>query len=900
MVCWSKTSCKSPSNSSSLSSSIIKDAFILRDAGLASVAYFYFDFRDTDKQSRYDLLSLVSQLPARSDPCCEMLFRLYVAHDNGEHKPSDDVLMRCLKEMLALLVQSPTYLNVDALDECPNTSGIPSTRARVIELVKELLGLCLPNLHLYITTRPEINIKASLGPLALHSLEALQDCLRASVRRTLNGLPESLDETYERILKQIKRPNRDPAHRLLQCLTVTIRPLRVEELAELLAYDFDSAEEGIPKEFLTSDRVATSGGDASHYHISLGLAHTLLAQACLGTLLSLGDEDGGSNSAERDDNHFTLASYAAQHWVAHARADKALSLVQGGMQRLFDPSKPHLAAFHGLVEHLLIRYPEHVNALDGGRGAALHAASAKNHVEVARLLLERGGDVNIRGDHPGVVRLLLEHGADVNVKDNEDATPLHLASSEGKTEVARLLLDHGADVDAKNKEYMTSLHMASSKQNTGGVVRLLLDHGANVDAEDMLGRSPFQIWPTHSVPGRVISRPALLPYVFAPLSLSTLRSPTPPKTSAAAERTRALILSDKLGRLVVGRGADDLPPVRRSPPSCLVSSEATRGRPGRSRWRRRSPRSAEKMGSTALYSTVLPVSGSAAVLSADSALGLFHGLTTFAQLWHIAGETVYVLCSSIGIQDSSATLRSLFDLNTDLFSSGVCKRIAGSCSTRRGTDINRTLDTLYCVHVPLSSPTLLFIDEAVHLSPPITIFPRTCSSAYQKHTKKDLLSHPLAARLHRCDSPSAVLTVLQDQVQEFEQSRSVDERLTKWLDPTVNVLYAFSAMLGEGVGLVFSPAKVIFAGAGVLLLAANDVREGQDALIDVFERVENFFNRLETYTEVPPTVAMTEIIVKIMVEVLGIFAISDLCPEKYLKKLARRRNSRTRSRGLIN
>ncbi|KAH9165971.1 hypothetical protein EDB89DRAFT_1911005 [Lactarius sanguifluus] len=183
--------------------------------------------------------------------------------------------------------------------------------------------------------------------------------------------------------------------------------------------------------------------------------------------------------------------------------------------------------------------------------------------------------------------------------------------------------------------------------------------------------------------------------------------------------------------------------------------------------------------------------------------------------------------------------------------------------------------------------------------------------AYEKQTKKDLLSHPLAARLNSCGSPAAILAVLQDQVQEFEQSRSVNEGLTKWLDPTVNVLYAFSATLGEGVGLVFSPAKVIFAGAGVLLLvsmfldpiaiahgsdipgpqAAKDVKESRDALVDIFERVENFFKRLETYTEVPLTAAMTEIMMKIMVEVLGILAISTKeirqgRTKKYLKKLA--------------
>jgi hypothetical protein len=73
---------------------------------------------------------------------------------------------------------------------------------------------------------------------------------------------------------------------------------------------------------------------------------------------------------------------------------------------------------------------------------------------------------------------------------------------------------------------------------------------------------------------------------------------------------------------------------------------------------------------------------------------------------------------------------------------------------------------------------------------------------YEKKTKKDLLAHPLAAKLQSCYSITAILTTLQDQVEQFDQRRRGDERLTKWLNPTVNVLYAFSATLGEGVGLV--------------------------------------------------------------------------------------------------
>jgi hypothetical protein len=74
--------------------------------------------------------------------------------------------------------------------------------------------------------------------------------------------------------------------------------------------------------------------------------------------------------------------------------------------------------------------------------------------------------------------------------------------------------------------------------------------------------------------------------------------------------------------------------------------------------------------------------------------------------------------------------------------------------------------------------------------------------AYEKRTKKNLLSHPLAEQLQTCNSPGAILLVLQQQVQDINQSQSGDEMLTKWLDPTVNVLCAFTEALGEGVGLV--------------------------------------------------------------------------------------------------
>ncbi|KAI9430450.1 hypothetical protein H4582DRAFT_2016886 [Lactarius indigo] len=117
---------KPGSGKSVLCSALIQDIMTLRDAGLASMAYFYFDFRDTDKQNRRGfLLSLLSQLSARSDLCCDILHRAYVTHDNGAHKPSDDMLMQCLKETLTLSDDYPIYIIVDGLDECPDTLGCP-------------------------------------------------------------------------------------------------------------------------------------------------------------------------------------------------------------------------------------------------------------------------------------------------------------------------------------------------------------------------------------------------------------------------------------------------------------------------------------------------------------------------------------------------------------------------------------------------------------------------------------------------------------------------------------------------------------------------------------------------------------------------------------------------------
>lgn len=137
------------------------------------MCYFYFDFRDTNKQYWDDLIpSLLTQLSARSGPYCDILSRLYETYDNGGRQPSDHDLAECLKEMLKLPDQRPIYLIIDALDECPD-SGLPSPRQQVLQSMRELVELHLPNLHICVTSRPEIDIRNVLealtsSPVSLH------------------------------------------------------------------------------------------------------------------------------------------------------------------------------------------------------------------------------------------------------------------------------------------------------------------------------------------------------------------------------------------------------------------------------------------------------------------------------------------------------------------------------------------------------------------------------------------------------------------------------------------------------------------------------------------------------------------------------------------------------------
>ena len=367
-------------------------------------------------------------------------------------------------------------------------------------------------------------------------LEVLRHCFPSSVKLFLEELPESLDETYERILREITKPNQGHEHRLMQCLVAAVRPLEVKELAEVLAFDFNV--EGIPKlnpgwrwedqeeavmtacsslviivkdgdsrvvqfshfsvkEFLTANRLAEPIKDVSRYHIRLEAAHAILARACLGVLLRLDDD------IDRDKiENFPLARYAARYWTTHAQTENVLSRIKDGMECLFDADKPHFATwqwiqgpmdtmcpekpelvplhyaasfgFYDLTEHLIAKHPEHVNARYGmeGRMTPMHHAAARGHADICSLLLE--------------------HGADLEGHGYLDQTPLHLASLTGKLEAVRCLLDHGANIDSRMRNGWTPLHRAVSKKRIQ-VVRFLLERGADANARGSAGVTPFQL-----------------------------------------------------------------------------------------------------------------------------------------------------------------------------------------------------------------------------------------------------------------------------------------------------------------------------------------------------------------------------------------------------------------------
>ena len=359
-----------------------------------------------------------------------------------------------------------------------------------------------------------------------------------------------MDETYERILLEIDEEKQVYASRLFQCLAMSIRPLRVEELAEIFAVlptaesspDFDvswrpedpeefiisacstlvtmvNTEDGTivqfshfsVKEYLTSDRIEHTA-PISHFQVLPKPAHTLLPRACLGVLLQL-DYSIDKTKIE----NFPLTRYAAKHWVDHARFEDVSSYIRDGMYRLFDKDKPHLGAWlwvynidHESYNYFYTAHPKQPDAVP-----LYYAAATGLRGLVEYLLDEHPQDLDAEGGgcgtplnvalykgHLDIALFLLEHGANMEKRGVMDQTGLYIASSHGYTEIVRALIDRGADLNAECEEdddlewglaenlSWTPLHVALSRGRLE-VARVLLEYGADVNRPDCLGRSPL-------------------------------------------------------------------------------------------------------------------------------------------------------------------------------------------------------------------------------------------------------------------------------------------------------------------------------------------------------------------------------------------------------------------------
>ena len=179
------------------SSTIIENVDAMRKAGLASLAFFYLDFREDQKKELRGLLSsLLIQLYHQSDSYYDILSDFYLEHDKGLRRPSDDALARCLKDLLKLPGLPPVYIIVDALDECPNTFAFPSPRAKVLNLLKDFIKSQISNLRICVTSRPETDIKDALNDLifrsvSLHELSEQKKDIEVYIESAINTHPKN-------------------------------------------------------------------------------------------------------------------------------------------------------------------------------------------------------------------------------------------------------------------------------------------------------------------------------------------------------------------------------------------------------------------------------------------------------------------------------------------------------------------------------------------------------------------------------------------------------------------------------------------------------------------------------------------------------------------------------------
>ncbi|KAK6080312.1 hypothetical protein SCUP234_05253 [Seiridium cupressi] len=542
-----------------------------RSSGLnIGVAFFFFTFNDEGKQDSSALLrALVLQLSAQLGSHTE-LTRL---HESYRHAtPPDEALLGCLHQLVKAF--RDVYILVDALDESPQEEH----RERMLEVLADIRVWEEPGLHLLVTSRDEVDIRDGLDAITEEIIEmknlgvdrdiadfisqhlrkdlqlrkwekyhdriekaltqkakgvfrwvecqfkALVKCPRSEqyLEKLLQSLPDTLDGTYARMLRQIPAFAREYAQQLLQTLCCAIRPLTILELIDALAVeigetgvfnkkrkleDLEDIQKLCPgftevdqddktrqttirlahfsvQEYLQSDRI-TNSQDIMAFHIKKQGSHIHMTRICLTLLLEpqvrqLGDPI-------KIEKEYPLAKYAARYWPEHLQQGSSDSRVKAQLLQLFQDTDEGFKSWvriwniddsDGLTstltellqEHnpylrvvlISATLPEIINAKGGYYGTALQAAASGGHKEIVELLLEKGADVNIQGGGYG--------------------TALQAAASGGHKEIVELLLEKGAGVNIQGEYYGTALQAAASKGHKE-IVELLLEKGADVNIQ---------------------------------------------------------------------------------------------------------------------------------------------------------------------------------------------------------------------------------------------------------------------------------------------------------------------------------------------------------------------------------------------------------------------------------
>ena len=339
------------------------------------------------------------------------------------------------------------------------------------------------------------------------------------------------------------------------------RPLRVKELAEVLAIKFDAdgtanvqtgwgieeAEEAVlstcstlimvvnnddyrdlhgddkdasriiqfshfsVKEFLTSSRLTSSRPSISRYHVLLGSSHTILAQACLSALLRLDD-----STDEENIRNFPLAIYAAHHWHIHALQENVKPRIQSDIERLFDLGKPHYAAWTWIYDSGgIIR--QHLSIPDGRPSQPeapplFYAARLGSRDLVEDLIATRPQDINVThihngppllsallGGHLEIAELLIEHGAQASIPDISQRTPLSEISAKGYLQLLKLVFKHGVETEDRWTEASSWAIVEALRNGQFDIASFLLHHDVDINARANRGETSL-----HKLTGELV------------------------------------------------------------------------------------------------------------------------------------------------------------------------------------------------------------------------------------------------------------------------------------------------------------------------------------------------------------------------------------------------------------